>query len=60
MPPQRKFEPLKSTTGWAPGRRTPAWDALWRRILAEVLYPAKTLPEDTHMVKPSDDESKRS
>ena len=46
MPPHRKSKPLKAATDWAPGRRIPAWDALWRRILANVIDPEKNVPGD--------------
>ncbi len=46
MPPKRKSKPLKVAAEWAPGPRTSAWDALWRRILADVIDPGKNVPGD--------------
>ena len=30
-------QPMELQAKWAAGGRTPAWDALWRRILSDVL-----------------------
>jgi hypothetical protein len=46
MPPKRKTNPLRVAAEWAPRPRTPAWDALWRRILADVIDPEKDVPGD--------------
>ncbi len=38
-------EPILIQAEWQHGPRTPAWDALWRRILEEVLAPEEKAEE---------------
>jgi len=46
MSPQRLPKPPVIAAEWRHISRTPAWDALWRRILADVVDPEKNVPGD--------------
>lgn len=47
----RKQQDFKLTAEWATGPRTAAWDALWHRILTDVLKDSG----ETHSVSSEDD-----
>jgi len=46
VPQRRLSNPPKINPEWSRGPRIPAWDALWRRILADVIDPEKNVPGD--------------
>ena len=42
---EEKKNPIELQAEWANGPRTPAWENLWRGLLAELLQPADKQPD---------------